>query len=65
MTWLWVILGIAAVVFLFSKLGGESTEDAAANAAGAGWMAGSCIFQIFISVVGIVIALAVFNWLFG
>ena len=65
MTWLWILIGIAIVVFLYSKFSGESNGDAAANAAGAAMAGGSCMFQIFISVVGILITLWIFGFLFG
>lgn len=65
MTWLWILIGIAIVVFLFSIFSGNSTEDSAANAAGAAMVGGSCMFQIFLSVVGILITLWIFSFLFG
>ncbi len=65
MTWLWVLIGIAVVVYIFSLLSGESKEDSAANAAGAAMVGGSCMLQIFISVVGILLVLWVFRFLFG
>ena len=65
MTWLWILLGIIAVVFIISKLGGESNEDALGNAAGAGYAAGSCMFQIFIFGIVIVVAIFLFGWLFS
>lgn len=65
MTWLWILIGIVIVVFLYSKFSGESNEDAATNAAGAAMAGGSCMFQIFLSVVGILITLWIFGFLFG
>jgi heme/copper-type cytochrome/quinol oxidase subunit 2 len=65
MTWLWILIGIAVVVYVFSLLSGESKEDSAVNAAGAAMVGGSCMLQIFLSVVGILIVLWVFSFLFG
>lgn len=65
MNWLWILIGIALIAFLISKFSGESTEDSAANAAGAAMVGGSCMFQIFLSVIGILITIWIFSFLFG
>lgn len=65
MNWLWILIGIAVVVYLFSIFSGESKEDSAAIAAGAAMVGGSCMLQIFLSVVGILIVLWIFSFLFG
>ncbi len=65
MTWLWILIGIVVVVYVFSLLSGESKEDSASNAAGAAIAGGSCMLQIFLSAIGIIIILGVFRFLFG
>jgi heme/copper-type cytochrome/quinol oxidase subunit 2 len=65
MTWLWILIGIAVVAFLFSKFSGQSNEDSAANAAGAAMVGGSCMLQIFFYVIGILIVLWIFGFLFS
>ena len=62
MTWLWILIGIVVVVYIFSLLSGDSNEDAAGKAAGAAIAGGSCMFQIFLSVIGILIVLWVLVW---
>lgn len=65
MTWLWILIGIVVVVYIFSLLSGASKEDSASNAAGAAIAGGSCMLQIFLSAIGIIIILGVFRFLFG
>jgi hypothetical protein len=65
MTWLYIIIAIIVVIFIISLLSGESTGDAAANAAGAGMWAGGCMLQIFFSVIGILIMIWIFGFLFS
>ncbi|UFH46898.1 hypothetical protein LNP27_02370 [Flavobacterium galactosidilyticum] len=65
MTWLWVLIGIAVVVYVFSLLSGQSKEDSATNAAGAAMVGGSCMLQLFLSVLGILFAIWIFGFLFG
>jgi heme/copper-type cytochrome/quinol oxidase subunit 2 len=65
MTWLWILIGLAIIVFLFSKFSGQSNEESAANAAGAAMAGGSCMLQIFLSVIGILITLWIFRFLFS
>jgi len=65
MNWLIILIAIIVIVFIISKASGGSTEDAAANAAGAGMYAGGCMLQIFIGVIGILFTLWIFGFLFG
>ena len=65
MTWLIIVVAIIVIVFIISLLGGESTGDAAANAGAAGLWAGGCFLQIFLAVIGIVVTLMIFNFLFS
>lgn len=65
MNWLWILIGIAVVVYVFSLLSGQSKENSATNAAGAAMVGGSCMLQLFLSVLGIIIILGVFRFLFG
>lgn len=65
MTWLWVLIGLAVIVYVFSVLSGQSKEDAASNAAGAAMVGGSCMLQIFLSVLGVLFVLWIFGFLFG
>lgn len=65
MTWLWILIGIAVVVYVISLLSGASKGDSASNAAGAAIAGGSCMLQIFISALGIILVLWIFGFLFG
>lgn len=65
MNWLIVIIVIAAIVFIVSKLSGESTEDSAAVAGGAALGCGYILLQIFIAGLSILFLLWIFGALFG
>jgi len=60
-----ILIIVALVVFLFSKLSGESTEDSLANAGGAGFAVGGCMVQVFIAGISILLTILFFGWLFG
>ena len=64
MTWLFVLIGVAVLVFVVSKLSGESTDEALGNAGGAAFGCGSVMLQIFIAVLGFSIIIWIFKWLF-
>lgn len=65
MTWLWVILGVAAIGGIIGFLSSGKTEDAAAGAVGAGLGCGYIIFQIFLGLLGIFILFKIGHWLFS
>jgi len=64
MTWLLIIIGIVVVVFIYSLVIGNTTDEALGAAAGAGMYAGGCIIQIFFAAIGIIVILMLFGWLF-
>lgn len=65
MTWIWVILIVAAIGGIISYLSSGKAEDGLAGAATSGIGCAILIFQIFLSLVGIIIFLKVAAWLFS
>jgi hypothetical protein len=65
MTWLWVILIVAAIGGIFSYLSSGKAEDGVAGAAASGAGCAILIFQIFLALVGILIFLKIAGWLFS
>lgn len=65
MTWLWVILIVAALAFVISYVNSGSGEEAASHAAGAGLGCGMVILQIFLSVLGIWLMFKLAQFLFS
>jgi hypothetical protein len=65
MTWLWVILIVAAVGGIISYLSTGKKEDAASGAITAGIGCAYLIFQIFMAIFGIFILFKIAGWLFG
>lgn len=65
MTWIWVILIVAAIGGIISYLSTGKAEDGLAGAATSGIGCAILIFQIFLSLVGIIILLKVAAWLFS
>lgn len=65
MTWLWIILIVAAIGGIISYLLTGKKEDAATGAATAGIGCAYLIFQIFMVVFGIFILFKIAGWLFG
>jgi len=65
MTWLWVILIVAAVGGIISYISTGKKEDAAAGAATAGIGCAYLILQIFVAIIGLFILFKVAGWLFG
>ena len=65
MTWLWVILIVAAIGGILSYLSSGKAEDGLAGAATSGAGCAILIFQIFLALVGILIFLKIAGWLFS
>lgn len=65
MTWLWVILIVAAIGGIIGYLSSGKGEDAAAGAATAGIGCAYIIFQIFLALLGLLILFKIGSWLFG
>jgi hypothetical protein len=65
MTWLWVILIVAAIGGIFSYLSSGKAEDGVAGAATSGIGCAIVIFQIFLGLVGILIFFKIAEWLFS
>jgi hypothetical protein len=65
MTWLWVILIVAAIGGLIGFFSSGKTEDAVSGAVGAGMGCGYIILQIFLGLVGLFILISLGSWLFG
>ena len=65
MTWLWVILIVAAIGGIIGFLSTGKGEDAAAGAASAGIGCAYLIFQIFLALLGLFILIKIGGWLFG
>ena len=65
MTWLWVILVVAAIGGIIGYLSSGKKEDAAAGAAKAGLGCAYIIFQIFLALLGIFILFKIGSWLFS
>lgn len=65
MTWLIVIVVVAALGGLISYLNTGKSEDAVSGAVGAGLGCGYVILQIFLALVGLAFLLMLGNWLFG
>jgi len=65
MNWIIILLVIVVLIFIITKLTGSSTEEAASSAAAGGLYAGSCMLQIFLYGIGILILLWLFGALFG
>jgi len=65
MTWLWVILVVAAIGGIIGYLGSGKKEDAVAGAVGAGMGCGYIILQIFLALLGLYVLFLIGSWLFG
>ena len=65
MTWLVVILVVAAIGGIIGFLNTGKSEDAVAGAVGAGMGCGYIILQIFLAIAGIALLFAIGGWLFG
>jgi hypothetical protein len=65
MTWLWVILIVAAIGGIIGYLSSGKGEDAAVGALGAGMGCAYIIFQIFLALLGLFILFKIGSWLFG
>ncbi len=65
MTWLWIILVVAAIGGIIGYLSSGKTEDAVAGAVGAGMGCGYIILQIFLALLGIYVLFLLGSWLFG
>ncbi len=65
MTWLWVILIVAAIGGIFSYLSSGKAEDGVAGAATSGIGCAIVIFQIFLGLVGLMIFFKIAGWLFS
>ena len=65
MTWLWIILIVAAIGGIFSYLSTGEAEDGVAGAAASGVGCGLIIFYIFLAFVGLMIFLKIAGWLFS
>lgn len=65
MTWLWVILIVAAIGGIFSYLSSGKAEDGVAGAATSGIGCAIVIFQIFLGLVGLMIFFKIAEWLFS
>jgi hypothetical protein len=65
MTWLWVILIVAAIGGIFSYLSSGKAEDGVAGAATSGIGCAIVIFQIFLGLVGTLIFFKIAEWLFS
>jgi len=65
LTWLWVILIVAAIGGIISYFSSGKAEDGVAGAAASGIGCAVVIFQIFIAVAGIIILLRIASWLFS
>lgn len=65
MTWLWVILIVAAIGGIFSYLSSGKAEDGVAGAATSGIGCAIVIFQIFLGLVGLLIFFKIAGWLFS
>lgn len=65
MTWLWVILVVAAIGGIIGYLRSGKREDAISGALNAGAGCGYIIFQIFLAILGLFILFKIGIWLFG
>ena len=65
MTWLWVILIVAAIGGGISYLSSGNAEDGMAGAAASGIGCAIVLAQIFIALVAIIIFLSIASWLFS
>lgn len=65
MTWLWIIIGVIAVVFIVSYLASGNKEEAMVNAAGAGMGCGYVILQIFLAILGFWLLFKIGSFLFA
>jgi len=65
MTWLWVILIVAAIGGIISFLSSGKKEDALAGAVTSGIGCAYLILQIFLAFVGLFIFFKIAEWLFG
>jgi len=65
MTWLWIIIVVAAIGGIIGYLSSGKTEDAVAGAVGAGVGCGYIILQIFLALLGIYVLFLIGSWLFG
>ena len=64
MNWLILIITVAVIAFLVSKLNGDNTKDSAENAGAAAIGCGYIILQILIAALTIWAIIALFGWLF-
>jgi hypothetical protein len=65
MTWLWVILIVAAIGGIISYFSSGKAEDGVAGAVASGIGCGYLILQIFLAFVGLFIFFKIAEWLFG
>lgn len=65
MTWVWVILIVAAIGGIFSYISSGKAEDGVAGAVASGAGCAVVIFQIFLALVGLLIFLKIAEWLFS
>jgi len=65
MTWLWVILIVAAIGGIIGFLSSGKKEDAVSGAVGAGVGCGYLILQIFLGLAGLYLLILLGSWLFG
>lgn len=65
MTWLWVILIVAAIGGIIGYFSSGTKEGAAEGATVAGFGCGYIILQIFLALLGIYILFLIGNWLFS
>jgi hypothetical protein len=60
-----ILIVVAIIAFIGSKIAGESNEDAVGAAGGAAVGCGFVILQIFLAGISILFILWIFNVLFG
>jgi len=65
MTWIWVILIVAAIGGIISYLSSGKVEDGVAGAATSGIGCAIVIFQFFLALIGLLIFFKIAGWLFG
>ena len=65
MTWLIILIVIVVAVYIIARIGGNNSQGATDAALGAGFAAGSCMLQIFMCGLGLVVLIWLFGLLFG
>ena len=65
MTWLIILVVIVVAVYIIARIGGDSSQGATDAALGAGIATGSCMLQIFMYGLGLVVLIWLFGALFG